>query len=285
MKNSSLLFPIIIISFLMLIFSSSSLFAKTLRIMPLGDSVTYGGDFTHVGAGFEDYSVAYRGFLWTKLKQNGYDINFVGSQKSGSDYLAIDDSFDVDNEGHNGFRADQIAQNIQTYLKDNPADIILLHIGTNDFDQGNTTITQTVLDVEDILKSVDTVSKEIKVIVAKIINKQTNDHNITDYNNQLEVMVSNRISNGDNIVLVDMEKEAGIDYATEMIDNLHPNEKGYTKIANAWYAAITKNTHNSPPQTISSDSVSAWSIWTIFLLNFFSIWFVFFLKQKKHIRV
>ena len=45
-----------------------------LRVMPLGDSITN-------GTGSND-TAGYRGFLWTLLKNAGYNVDFVGSATS-----------------------------------------------------------------------------------------------------------------------------------------------------------------------------------------------------------
>ena len=36
-----------------------------------------------------------------------------------------------------------------------------------------------------------------------------------------------------------MENGAGIDYSTEMIDNLHPTDAGYEKMASLWYSELS----------------------------------------------
>ncbi len=95
-------------------------------IMPLGNSIT------------DEYNVdgSYRKDLYDLLEAAGYtpDIvdptaiprfDFVGSQDDGE--LA-----DPDHEGHSGWDADEIRDNIYGWLDANPAEIVLLHIGTND---------------------------------------------------------------------------------------------------------------------------------------------------------
>ena len=216
-------------------FSFSVLGADTVRIMPLGDSITYGADHS---PGAVDASIAYRGSLWTKLHDAGYTIDFVGDVQAGSDYQIFDPSFDLDNEGHWGWRADEIALHVTDYLTANPPDIILLHIGTNDLHQGQD-ITSTVNDVSTILDDIHTFDPSIKVIVARIINQQIYDQQTTDYNSALETMLQNRITDGEPIAIVDMENGAGIDYANDMLDNFHPNSTGNSKLADQWYAVLT----------------------------------------------
>ena len=67
-----------------------------IRIMPLGDSITQGASS---GVTDEDFQVSYRLDLWDKLRNAGYDVDFVGSLNSGSSM----EDFDADHEGHPGW--------------------------------------------------------------------------------------------------------------------------------------------------------------------------------------
>ncbi len=67
----------------------------SVKIMPLGDSITKGSVMTAEQARHPTY----RYWLWNDLKENGYDVDFVGSWKMPN---FPDVSFDQDNEGHGG---------------------------------------------------------------------------------------------------------------------------------------------------------------------------------------
>ena len=208
--------------------------------MPLGDSITQG--FSS-GEPNEKDQAGYRLVLWDLLADAGYDVDFVGSLNSG---WAIED-FDPHHEGHPGWIDDEIAANIYAWLELNPADIILLHIGTNDLDPSPD-------DVEDILNEIDSYetdySTEITVILAFIINRQDhicpNGSPTTTFNDNVEAMALARIP-GDKITIVDMECGAGIDYrhknnGGDMEDNLHPFQygTGYDKMADVWFDALAQ---------------------------------------------
>ena len=60
---------------------SVSAFAGTVRIMPLGDSITQGTDS---GVPGNELQVSYRKALLDLLVNYGYDVDFVGSLNSGS---------------------------------------------------------------------------------------------------------------------------------------------------------------------------------------------------------
>jgi hypothetical protein len=215
------------------------------RIMPLGDSITVGHS-----SGVEDdaWKISYRKDLWDTLVANDYNVDFVGSQINGENYTG----FDPDHEGHSGWTDGQIAAGIYNWLQSYPADVVLLHIGTNALDPDPS-------QVEDILKNIanyeTAFSTHVTVVLARIINRNSYSQLTTDFNDNVEAMAQNRIAAGDDIVIVDMEDGAGIDYriqpAGDMWDNLHPYATGYTKMAAVWYAALTNGIlspcSNHPP--------------------------------------
>ena len=252
------LFSFVVFIFFLHIILVSAAGAIT-RIMPLGDSITQGA-----GSGQSEprLQAAYRLVLWDLLADAGYDVDFVGSLNSG---WAIED-FDPHHEGHPGWTDDEIADNIYTWLESNPADIILLHIGTNGLDPNPD-------DVEEILNEIDryeTVnSTEITVILARIINQSciTDDPSCSEsltttlFNNNIATMAQNRITNiGDKITLIDMENGAGIDYlaipAGDMLNNLHPYQygEGYDKMADVWFDALEQILPDPDPPNSSNGS-------------------------------
>jgi lysophospholipase L1-like esterase len=200
--------------------------------MPLGDSITW--DFYFGEDRTDAERSGYRNYLWYKLRDIGYDADFVGSRTTGG---AIHPSFDGDNEGHTGWTSYEIAESVYHFLEMNPADVILLHIGTNDFDSSPS-------GVEQILDEIDRFENEnnmqILVILARIITLPSEASLISEFNNNIEAMANARIKNGDDIQIVDMENGAGLNYQADLIDNVHPNDCGYEKMANVWYRALTQ---------------------------------------------
>ncbi len=105
---------------------------QPLRVMPLGDSIT------------DDYT---RYETWEKLVEAGYTVDFVGTQTSvprsreGNTPDVNGVPFDQDHEGHAAWAAsDMLAGhddypeegNIESWVEQVDADVVLLHIGTND---------------------------------------------------------------------------------------------------------------------------------------------------------
>jgi len=197
-----------------------------IRVMPLGDSITVGEN------GPKDvpppgYVIGYRQRLYERLTNAGYVIDFVGSQAEGD--LAIP-AFDTDHEGHSGYSDTQVIDNLDNWLTTNPPDVILLHIGTNGLEVD-------AADEETILNIIDNHDINTIVVLAKIINRQTYSSTTSQYNANLEQMALDRISLGDNIVIVDMEN--ALNYPDDLYSELHPNSTGYEKMAETWFNALT----------------------------------------------
>lgn len=219
----------------------STLFSESIRIMPLGNSITYGITYDTTP---DNELGGYRAPLYHQLKNANFTFDFVGTRRTGSSVLP---AFDIDNEGHPDHTSYDIAQNIDTYLAATQPNVILLHIGTNDHSSSTS-------GVESILNEIDHYERisghTIRVIVAMIINRQGYDDTIAVFNNNLAKLITSRWENGDILTLVNMEQDAALtsqDYA----NNSHPNNTGYAKIANVWFNELGKPyvEHTSAPVT------------------------------------
>lgn len=216
----------------LLLFGASILHAEMVRIMPLGDSLTYdtrSSDLKNPRP--TNIRTGYRSHLWYMLKNAKYRVDFVGSLVAGE---AKKPSFDADNEGHTGWTSYEIAEKVYEYMRNSKPDMVLLHIGSNDF-------AISVKGVESILDEIDIYEqqerKDVRVLVATLIDRQRHDSKITTFNKNLKALVEKRWKKGDRLSLVDMHEEVNLrvnDYA----DNTHPNDKGYEKMAKVWYKAI-----------------------------------------------
>ncbi len=203
--------------------------SNPIRIMPLGDSITY--DSKYGDERLSSMRSGYRNHLWYALQDANISVNFVGSVSAGQ---AIAPPFDYHNEGHPGWTSHEVAEGILRYLNLARPDTILLHIGTND----NSSSTR---GVESILNEIDQYERnseqKVLVLIALIIDRQSPDPIITAFNKNLSELVSLRRKTGDRITLVPMQKDAAL-HSSDYIDNTHPNDSGYKKIAKVWFNAI-----------------------------------------------
>jgi PKD repeat protein len=203
------------------------------RIMPLGDSITAGKSSGIPDADDEQW-IAYRKDLYDRLLLASRNIDFVGSLTNGQFYAG----FDPQHEGHSGWTDSQVSLNIYNWLQATPADVVLLHIGTNNLDPSPA-------DVEHLLNEIDRyeadANRPVIVVLARIINRNIQTSVVTQFNNNVAAMASART--GDEIIIVDMENGAGLNYnlqpGGDMWDNLHPYATGYAKMANVWFNALT----------------------------------------------
>jgi len=198
----------------------------SLKIMPLGDSITYGEGIPSYGG--------YRNLLGAMLESDGYIIDFVGSQKSAEDVLP-----DVDNEGHSGWTILDIKRGIDSegWLETYQPDIILLHIGsndligTNDSPYGNSAYAPN--DLSTLLDDILIRLSETHIIVAQIIpTRWGSDSNHQNYNDALLKVVA---SKGPRVSVVDMQN---ILSKSDFTTLYHPSPKGYDKMAHIWESAI-----------------------------------------------
>ena len=195
-------------------------------IMPLGNSITYGiGEISDA-----DLITGYRQPLFQSLKSSGYYFNFVGDRSTG---LLVVPPFDIDHQGYPGITAEEVADNVYNWLLANPPEIVLLHIGTND-DRTDTGGVERILDEIDRYEADQ--GKEVTVVLARIINRMTNDPDTTTFNNNVQAMADARIAAGDKIVIVD--QESALNYPADMWDTWHPLNSGYNKMAGVWASAL-----------------------------------------------
>jgi len=199
--------------------------------MPLGNSITW--DWYYGDSRPDAYRSGYRSHLWYKLKNAGFDVDFVGTRHNGG---SVSPPYDGDNEGYTGWTTYQIANRVYTLLNINTPDIILLHIGTND--SAYYSPADGVAGVEQILDEVDRFEnnkhKNIKVILAKIVNLRKNLSWVNSFNQLLGTMVRQRKSNGDDVVLVDMQNTVG----WNLVDGIHPTTQGYKLMATEWFSVL-----------------------------------------------
>lgn len=192
------------------------------RIMPLGDSITYGvGEILDANV-----ITGYRQPLYEALVGAGHNIDFVGGRQTGQ---RVSPPYDIDHQGIGGITDSEVANNVYSYLTANPADIVLLHIGTNAPDTNPA-------DVEMILNEIDRYSTEVTVVLARIIDHKTHYQNVTVFNNNIQTMALNRIAQGDKIIIVDQEH--ALTYPDDMWDVVHPKNSGYGKMAAIWFNAL-----------------------------------------------
>lgn len=198
----------------------ASISAARIKIMPLGDSVTFGWPDPKYGG--------YRHLLGTLLKEGGYTVEFVGSEESGKGVIPS-----PQNEGHPGWTIAMLKEGIDSkgWLEKYQPDLVLLHIGTNDLRKGLAASAAANLAalLDDLLQRLP----HAHVIVAQIISfRAGRDADHDAYNAAIPVIVASR---GPRLSVADMQGLLG---RSDYSDGLHPNNAGYDKMARVWERAI-----------------------------------------------
>ena len=206
--------------------------AATLRIMPLGDSITAGAGWNGGG---------YRAVLREKLVAAGYDIDYVGTQ--GGNYGTLIDSGDWQHEGHGGWKVQDLVDNFGAWSMNIDApNVILLKIGTNNFTQDQDLVMAQTCALLDEIKRIQPSAHVIVANLISIMQDMTGtlgdyDAWVRQHNALLAAEIARRAANGDKVSLVDMYSAVPIPSGYN--DIVHPNENGYRAMADVWYTAIT----------------------------------------------
>ena len=163
-----------------------------------------------------------------------------------------------EHEGHSGWRIDQLDTNMATWLPSTDPggllDVVLMHIGTNDFGQNfNTT---TAIDrLDGLILKIATLRPNAHIIVTNLMERAgtANTNIIAQFNPFVQDRVNAHALAGRRVTFLDMRSKVPL---ADMPDNLHPNQTGYDKMANAWLQAIQAVLQVGEP-TISSAVGSA----------------------------
>jgi len=219
-----------------------------LRVMPLGDSTTA--------------SICYRSHLWQMLNQlNRVQFDFVGTRNG--DPGCSFTGYDKDNEGHGGYIVtdllkatstgrpsgadtsdpyDSSAKDLTTWFDGHPADVVLMHFGTNDVWNGK--------DPADILKAYSAIlarlranNPNVRVLIAQItpMNPSGCGDRCTTGVPALNAMIpgwaTQNSTTASPITVVD--QYTNFDPAADTKDGVHANDMGSVKIATNWFTALT----------------------------------------------
>lgn len=196
----------------------------TIKIMPLGDSITEGVNSYQFGG--------YRVVLWQLAQAAGWHVQFVGSVQRGPASLP-----DKHNEGHSGWRIDQISAKIVPWLRKTHPQIILLHIGTNDLRQGDS-ISVALDRLSTLIDQITSTQSDAVLVVAQIAPQRDPAINakVVQYDNAIPALVAQKVAHHKKVEYVDMYDAVPVNYIS---DHIHPNTAGYALMAHVWYRALT----------------------------------------------
>jgi lysophospholipase L1-like esterase len=214
--------------------------------MPLGDSITYGVG-SKAGGG-------YRLPLLRRANAEGKRVTFVGRGSSGpagigpADAGPASDPFPRGHEGYSGYTIDPcparpgISPLVADAIAAGRPHVILLMIGTNDIGASND-VAGAPARLGLLLDRIGSAAPAALLVVAEITPSDDDpfNHAAVAYNRGVREEVVRRAARGAHVVGVDMYAAFTEDpgYRTTLLDDgLHPNDRGYARMADVWWGAI-----------------------------------------------
>jgi acyl-CoA thioesterase-1 len=198
------------------------------KICPMGDSIT-------AGTGEQ---ASYRRPLWLSLQAAHANVDFVGSMHDNNTGPPPFNDYDWDNEGHGGYRADELADRLVEWILEYDApDVVLLHIGTNDLLQDDST--EGVLgDIERLIGIIRGRNPHAIIMLAQIIGMTTDEFTTKAraLNQAMPAFVAAHTTTQSPIHLVDQMDT--FTPATMTYDGTHPDDGGEAEMASVWFAAL-----------------------------------------------
>ncbi|OAR22868.1 hypothetical protein A8W25_25230 [Streptomyces sp. ERV7] len=191
-----------------------------LRVMPLGDSITWGGGSPTLSS--------YRRPLWQIMRhESRYTVRFVGSKASGS-------FADFSNEGHSGYVIDQLTAGIDGWMAGARPDVVLLHVGINDIARG--------IDLphapDRLAALVDRIYADKPGVTVLVMGLIPTTSGLEEPAKAFNVRVKE---------LEETETEAGQKFRyveppaltpAEFVDQLHPNDAGFRRMAWSFFRPL-----------------------------------------------
>ncbi|GGL21355.1 hypothetical protein Sme01_02440 [Sphaerisporangium melleum] len=218
--------------------------AATVRVMPLGDSITGSPG-------------CWRALLYNRLVQDGYGVDMVGTLPPQGCGVA----YDGDNEGHGGALVTNVADQNQLpgWLATTRPDIVMMHFGTNDVWSNRSTGT-ILAAYGKLVDQMRASNPNMKILVAQIIPMNPGScpecaQRVVALNAAIPAWAQSKSTAASPIVVVD--QWTGFSTATDTGDGVHPNAGGDQKMAAKWYPALAALLSGTTPMPTPPTTPSA----------------------------
>ena len=190
------------------------------RILPIGDSITVG----------INYEGAWRVEIFHRAVMAGQKITFTGHDMNGPQTVDMM-SFPRRYEAQSGITIDGISKKIDTdmaFSTPTPADIVLMHIGTNDMNMSPAGAPDRLAKLID---KITTALPNALLVVAKIIPL---NNSVQAFNDAIPGIVDMRVAQGKHIKVVDLNTG----FPMGGMDSVHPYQSGYNWMGDKFYEVI-----------------------------------------------
>lgn len=219
--------------------------SRPCRILPLGDSITFG-----LGGSPGGYRVP----LFGIAREKKHDIVFIGRVRSGP-AMAFGAPFSPAHEGYSGYTVapcggrEGIAPLVDGALSGELPDVVLLMIGTNDVAVG-CDLAESARALEAIVDRVAERAPSATTVVASIVPTQSPAMDLRGdaYVASVAKLVEARAARGGRIRFADVRAAfvAREGYRTQLLaDLVHPNDAGYAVMAEVWAKVVWPWSHDA----------------------------------------
>ncbi len=214
---------------LLLVTASFGAVSASVLVLPLGDSITHGGD----GDGGVLFPT-YRYWLYQDLEKLGYDVDFVGSLDQPEPLVGSDPH----NEGHAAYTAGQVLAELPVWLEAYPApDVALVHLGTNDAIY-SVARDRTIADLQGIVGVLRARNPSMTILVAQIIPTSVASINTRIEALNREIAGLQALSTPQSPVVI-VDQYSGYDgVADNQKGGVHPLTSGEKKMTAQWEIAL-----------------------------------------------
>ena len=240
--------------------------ASGLRIMPMGDSITYGGSGSNAG---------YRGYLYPMLAAVAPAFQFAGVSTVNPASLPSGPLDQTHHNGYSSYATLHLSNNLdgldtQPFATYGGADrdpkggywlvggngtgrgaefpdVVLLLVGANDiyWNTAQINVANYQANLTTLVNKILTLRPTARVIVADITPWPAQSANVATINSGVKAVVAALKAQAKQVSEVDLNSAFP---ATGLSgDGLHPNDTGYAWMADQWYAAILAATATSQP--------------------------------------
>ncbi len=241
--------------FFILLAVAQTAHGQAVKIMPLGDSLT---------SGYRQY-VSYRYDLWFDLVEAGFDVDFVGGNRTTEgnpnlgwypNYLT---TFDRDHEGYSGYQTHELLEIIRRTSAIHQPDIVLLLAGVNDiWAQGAGGVANARFRLRDIIENIRAFVPEVTILLGLMHPYSAlNNEFIEPLNDAIGTVAAELDTAESPVILVD--HYTGFDIGSMAWDGVHHNRVGEAWIAENWFEVLADILPgNSQPFAINTGHSGAW---------------------------
>lgn len=207
---------------------------NTVKIMPIGDSITAGYNGT----------VGYRYALWFQLPSDGTNYEFVGRATAPINPVALEFyprynqiGFSKRHEGHSGFTTTMMLNELvggvsfDASVNSWKPDVAIIHLGTRDVGLGSSlppAFEPAVGNIKAIIDKLRAPNPSVKILLAKAIpmgpNSQFSESNIANlpgFRAKMDEIAASKTTPQSPVAVVDLF--TGLSTGAHLQDGIHPN--------------------------------------------------------------